>query len=154
MNIYHPRSEQSEMGQTIRINLKAVKELLQRPEIQHFSDLEKKDKELLQRRVDEYSKHRRPIMLGYVPARLIISKLYIEMILGRDIPSVREIRKSDRKKLCQVIPGLKESTDSSLLDFEIAISYDITSYEIIEESAPVIDQFPDKKSVKKAIKIQ
>lgn len=154
MNIYHPRSENSKMGKTIRINLKAVKELLDRKDIRHFSDLKKKDRELLQRRVDEYSKNRRPIMLGYVPAKLIISNLYLELILGRCIRSVREIRKADRRILYDVIPNLKDSTDLSLLDFEITISYDISTFQIIEESPPVIDQFPDKESVKKAIKIQ
>ena len=53
-SIYH-REAGTGFGKAIRLNLKAVRELLGR-EVAHFTDLTPKDKDLLQRRFTAYCK--------------------------------------------------------------------------------------------------
>lgn len=56
--IYH-RDAGTGFGLAIKLNLKAVRELLDR-EVPHFNDLTAADKKLLQRRFTVYCKHGRP----------------------------------------------------------------------------------------------
>ena len=147
MNIYHSRSDKSKLGKTLRFNLRGIKLILDRPDIKSFDELTSKDRDLLQRRVDEYCKHSTPMFVGYVPAKLVISRLELETILGRSVGNIQTLRRAERKKLLDMMPELES------MDFELIISMDVTRKQITTQSPPVIDQFPDAKAVELARKI-
>lgn len=68
-SIYHSRSIGT-MGRMIRLNLRAVRKLLEQPELEHFRDLTEADREKLQRRFSIYCQRSSNNILSGEPACL------------------------------------------------------------------------------------
>jgi len=150
LSIFHRKSSKNEPD-FLRLSLRSCKLLLDRRDLKSFDEITSEDKKLMQRRVNAYAKIEEPHLdLPDVKPKVTMSWYLLSEILGRAIFNISQVTKSDRNFLAREIKELNGESD-----FRITLTESASKeIQVVGGKLPSIEQFPNRKGVEYALRVE